>query len=91
MREETKHRNSGLDHIQKYVGIIDDSGPFVEFNFAIGDPALFVELVLPKVAFDDFCIKNKVQRMTSEDMASINAEAEKWRFGNETLVALNKR
>lgn len=90
MRNTTPNSN-GLEQIQKYVGVIDDSGPFVEFNFAIGDPTLFVELVLPKAAFSEFCSKNKVQTMTAEEMAAIDEDAEKWRFGNETLVALNKR
>lgn len=32
----------------------------VEFEFAIGEPELFVELILPAAAFDEFCAANKV-------------------------------
>ena len=33
---------------------------FVEFEFAIGDPALCVELMLPEAAFHEFCLSNEV-------------------------------
>lgn len=33
------------------------------FEFAIGWPELFVELMLPKPAFDDFCVENQVHRL----------------------------
>lgn len=31
------------------------------FEFAIGWPELFVDLMLPQTAFDDFCLRNQVQ------------------------------
>lgn len=31
------------------------------FEFAIGWPELFVDLMLPKPAFDDFCVQNQVR------------------------------
>lgn len=33
---------------------------FIEFEFAIGDPALAVELMLPEAAFHEFCLANEV-------------------------------
>lgn len=33
---------------------------FVEFDFAIGEPEIFVELILPPEAFADFCEANGV-------------------------------
>ncbi len=33
---------------------------FIEFEFAIGDPALAVELMLPEAAFHEFCLANDV-------------------------------
>lgn len=47
---------------QKFVrvrGIRPDG--LVCFEFAIGWPELFVDLMLPKPAFDDFCVQNQVQ------------------------------
>jgi phenol/toluene 2-monooxygenase (NADH) P0/A0 len=31
------------------------------FEFAIGWPELFVDLMLPRAAFDDFCVRQNVQ------------------------------
>ena len=31
------------------------------FAFAIGWPELFVDLMLPQPAFDEFCVQNQVQ------------------------------
>jgi hypothetical protein len=33
---------------------------FIEFEFAIGDPELAVELMLPESAFHEFCLANEV-------------------------------
>ena len=33
---------------------------FVEFDFAIGEPELSVELILPAAAFHEFCRTNRV-------------------------------
>jgi phenol hydroxylase P0 protein len=34
------------------------------FEFAIGWPELFVDLMLPRAAFDDFCVQQQVQRLS---------------------------
>jgi phenol hydroxylase P0 protein len=34
------------------------------FEFAIGWPELFVDLMLPRSAFDDFCVRQKVQLLS---------------------------
>ena len=56
---------------------------FVEFDFAIGDPSLYVELVLPKEAFETFCRHNEVVMMTDEQAQSVDEDMEKWRYGDE--------
>jgi phenol hydroxylase P0 protein len=55
--------------------------PFVEFDFAIGYPELYVELVLPRVAFEQFCASNRVQHMNAQQSAAIDADMQKWRYG----------
>lgn len=35
----------------------------VAFDFAIGWPELSVELMLPAAAFEEFCAKNRVERL----------------------------
>ena len=36
---------------------------FVEFEFAVGEPEVFVELVMPKTAFEAFCRDNQVETL----------------------------
>lgn len=38
----------------------------VEFDFAIGEPELFVEMILPDGAFTDFCAIQQAQLLTDE-------------------------
>lgn len=79
-----------IERLVKYVRVRSESGArFVEFDFAIGDPNLFVELIMPPATFDDFCQKNDVVYMTDEQMKAVDAEMEKWRYGEDTLMAHN--
>jgi hypothetical protein len=45
-------------------------------------PSLYVELVLPKGAFDIFCERNGVVFMSEEEAAAVDADMEKWRYGD---------
>ena len=54
---------------------------FVEFDFAVGDPSLYVELVLPKAAFDEFCLHNNTVHMTDEQAQAVDRDMVKWRYG----------
>ena len=60
---------------------------FVEFDFAIDDPRLYVELIMPKAQFSEFCAANRVVEMTPEQCQLVDDDAEKWRYGKETLAA----
>jgi len=44
---------------------------FVEFDFAVGEPDLSVELILPLAAFHEFCSANHVIRIASVEDALI--------------------
>ncbi|OUY06216.1 phenol hydroxylase subunit [Acinetobacter populi] len=72
----------------KYIRVTGDRhAKFVEFDFAINDPTLFVELVLPQQAFVDFCQINQVVEMTEQQQQLNDALEDKWRYGIEpTLV-----
>ncbi|MDO4250125.1 MAG: phenol hydroxylase subunit [Moraxella sp.] len=73
--------------LTKYIRITGDiDGKFVAFDFAIGDPTLFVELVLPNQAFEEFCANNHVVPMTKEQEAINDAQEDKWRYGIEPTV-----
>jgi phenol hydroxylase P0 protein len=76
--------NRDFSSLTRYVRvrqILDDR--FVEFDFAIGDPSLYVELVLPKAAFETFCRHNEVVMMTEEQAQAVDEDMEKWRYGEE--------
>lgn len=76
------------NQLTKYIRITGDrNAKFVEFDFAIQDPTLFVELVLPQQAFLHFCEINQVVEMTEAEKAWNDAQEDKWRYGVEpTLV-----
>ena len=44
---------------------------FVEFDFAIGEPELSVELVMPVAAFHEFCRANDVVQITPLEGAAL--------------------
>ncbi|MGO4395327.1 phenol hydroxylase subunit [Variovorax sp. M-6] len=54
---------------------------FVEFEFAIGDPELAVELVMQFDQFREFCERHEVRHLTTEEGARLDFERMKWRYG----------
>jgi len=76
--------NLEASQLRRYARIrrvVDDK--FIEFDFAIGDPSLYVELALPKAAFDVFCRDNHIEMMTEEQADAVDADMAKWRYGEE--------
>ena len=57
-------------------------GKYVEFDFAINEPDLAVELVLPVPQFEDFCQRYAVEFISSADGELIDAEKAMWRTGS---------
>ena len=52
------------DTTRKYVRLIERRNDgLVAFEFSIGWPELAVELLLPAVAFEEFCRTNRVQQL----------------------------
>ena len=50
-----------FDTTHKFVRVIETrQDGMVSFQFAIGEPALFVELMMPAAAFNEFCEVNRV-------------------------------
>mgnify|MGYP000387869504 FL=1 len=75
------------DQLTKYIRVTGDRhAKFVEFDFAIHDPTLFVELILPQQAFQHFCEINHVVEMTGAQQAWNDAQEDKWRYGVEPTV-----
>lgn len=63
----------------RITGTLDDK--FVEFDFSIEDPLMYVELVLPFDQFQVFCKRNKVKHLTAEQKAAVDYDRLKWRHG----------
>src|SRR5690554_7903627 len=73
-----------FDEMTRYIRVRSEPGDkFVEFDFAIGYPELFVELVLPREAFEIFCKHNNVVHMDSDMIREIDEDMVKWRFRSE--------
>lgn len=73
---------STFDQMPRYIRVRSKpEDAFVEFDFAIGYPELFVELVLPHQAFKQFCKNNHVQHMDAQMSDALDADARKWRYG----------
>lgn len=73
-----------FDPTRKFVRVtrLREDG-FVEFDFAVGEAEVYVEMILPAESFDDFCHLNKVTFLdegTSLRMAS--PEGTEWRLGD---------
>jgi phenol hydroxylase P0 protein len=77
--EDIKSEAKPLQGFVRVKRIIKDK--FVEFDFAVGDPGLYVELILPKSAFDAFCEHNNVIHMSQEQADAVDKDMEKWRYG----------
>lgn len=92
MKKETQpiSQTQNLTQMTKYIRVRSQPEErFVEFDFAIGDPSLFVELIMPKNCFEIFCKNNQVIEMTEAQIAAVDEEMEKWRYGEETLMQQN--
>ncbi len=62
----------------------------VEFEFAIGEPDMAVELIMPKAAFDEFCASNEVEFVAGKD-AEIDSEAAEADFNWNLHDATDRR
>ena len=60
---------AGLEH---YVRVTRTDRPgYVEFQYAIGDPALHLDMILPPAAFAEFCARHQVVRLPALESVAI--------------------
>ncbi|MCY1272500.1 Phenol hydroxylase subunit [compost metagenome] len=81
---------AALDVRKRYVRITGSRGAeFVEFDFAIGEPELFVEMILTYEAFIEFCTANEVEVLPPE-AGAVEADSDaaqwNWRLADATKV-----
>jgi len=67
---------SKFDITRKFVRVVRTRpNGLIEFEFAVGDPDVAVELVMPKDAFDEFCANNGVEFIKDVAAKPIDADA----------------
>ena len=75
---------STLDLARRYVRRCGErAGGFIEFEFAIGEPEVFVEMILSPSAFAEFCAANRVALLPPRD-ASVEPADWDWRLADAT-------
>lgn len=53
-----------FDPERRYVRVLRERADgFVEFEFAVGEPGVFIEMVLRPDAFEDFCATHDIVRL----------------------------
>ena len=79
----SSHR--GTPDFQPYVRVTNrEREGIVEFNFSIGDPTLFLEMILPLNAFEEFCRLNGVRFLTPEQEEAVDRAESIW---HESVIA----
>ena len=70
--------NEPFDVERRFIRIVEErSNGLIEFEFAAGEPELYVEMVLPRAEFEDFCQMQGVApthgRLPQHDQDSLDA------------------
>ncbi len=65
-----------FDITRKFVRVMRTlPNGLIEFEFAVGDPDVAAELVMPKAAFNEFCQANQVELLTDAKPEPADADA----------------
>lgn len=64
-----------LARLEHYVRVTRTDKPgYVEFQYAIGDPTLHLDMILPCEAFTEFCARHAVVRLPAPDEVARGTE-----------------
>ena len=81
-----------FDTRPRFVRVTGERSGFVEFDFAVGEPDLHVEMILSKAAFEEFCQNNEVTVL--EPRAHVHEKVEdlgfEWRMSDATRLRVRK-
>lgn len=84
--------STSLDTTRRFVRMRGErAGGFIEFEFAIGEPEVFVELILERAAFTEFCATNQVEILPSSSVERSAPAAPSdwdWRLADATSIRL---
>jgi phenol/toluene 2-monooxygenase (NADH) P0/A0 len=76
--------SNGYERAAHYVRVTNaDHRGYVEFQFSIGDPSLYLEMLLPPAAFTEFCRDHEVVHLSEERARAVDANEKRWRYGHE--------
>lgn len=82
---ESSAQKSSFDPTQTFVRVVQiRSDGFVELEFAVGEPELFVEMILPQDSFNDFCVMNRATVLWTPASASESPKDWEWRLRDAT-------
>jgi phenol/toluene 2-monooxygenase (NADH) P0/A0 len=74
-----------LDTTRRFVRLRGErANGFVEFDFAIGEPEVFIEMILDREAFNEFCATNQVEMLTDEAGQGTEPSDWDWRLADAT-------
>jgi phenol hydroxylase P0 protein len=74
-----------LDTSRRFVRICGERGQgFVEFEFAIGEPEVFAEMILERSDFLDFCRANNVEMLPPNKDSGLAVSDWDWRMSDAT-------
>lgn len=66
-----------------YVRVTNaDRHGYIEFQFSIGDPALYLEMTLPPAAFAEFCAAHRVSHLDEAAARAVDRQVLRWRDGS---------
>lgn len=73
-----------MDTARRFVRVSGERpNGFVEFEFAIGEPEIFVEMILGRDAFAEFCAANQVEMLPPRDPDAPQGDWD-WRLADAT-------
>jgi len=80
------HTPTPMDVTRRFVRVCGQrQGGFIEFEFAIGEPEVFIEMLLSPADFAQFCAANKAEMLPPRDRdPEAVAEGLDWRLSDAT-------
>jgi phenol hydroxylase P0 protein len=84
----TVEKAPAMDTTRRFVRLRGErANGFIEFDFAIGEPEVFVELILGREAFTEFCATNHAEMLPPVAQTGDQDEASSewdWRLADAT-------
>ncbi|MBS1191409.1 MAG: lapK [Rhodocyclaceae bacterium] len=76
-----------MDTTRRFVRLRGErANGFVEFDFAIGEPEIFIEMILGREAFAEFCAANRVEMLPAQEADAVKDSDWGWRLADATQI-----